>query len=162
METLQKKIKAFPIYDGNSGCDYHRIRLPFIFGAEYYDHKSYEPFIESKLMEYLETSEVIVFNPITILYGRRDKYNLRYVDLSKDVINSTTQYYLYGDISIKNEDDRHHIKHCKNISAYPNVHIIYKDGVNLKTMKDSGELYNIYNGLIGDTPPVRTENLVPQ
>jgi len=101
----------------------------------------------------LNVSDVIVFNPITILYGRRDKYNLRYVDLSKDVINTTTQYYLYGDISIKDEDDRHHIKHCKNISAYPNVHIIYKDGVNLKAMKDSGELYDIYNGLICNTPP---------
>jgi hypothetical protein len=48
----------------------------------------------------LNVSEVVVFNPITILYGRRDKYNLRYVDLSKDVINSVTQYYLYGDSSI--------------------------------------------------------------
>jgi len=110
----------------------------------------------------LNVSEVLVFNPITILYGRRDKYNLRYVDLSKDVINGITQYYLYGDISIQNEEDLHHIKHCKNISQYPNVHIIYKNGVNLKTMKTSGELYNIYDALISGTLSVSAENFVPQ
>jgi len=109
----------------------------------------------------LHVSEVLVFNPITILYGRRDTYNLRYIDLSNNVINNTTQYYLYGDISIKNENDRHHIKHCKNISSYSNVHITYKYGVNLKTMKSSGELYNIYEQLISGTLSMRAKHLIP-
>jgi hypothetical protein len=96
----------------------------------------------------LNVSDVIVFNPITILYGRRDKYNLKYIDLSIDVINKTTNYYLYGDMSITDINDTHHIKHCTNISNYINVNIIYKNGINLKQMKDSGDLFIIYNYII--------------
>ena len=75
----------------------------------------------------LNVSDVIVFKPITILYGRKNLYNLKYIDLSVDIINNTTQYYLYGDTSIKDENDLHHIKHCENISNYPNVNIVYKN-----------------------------------
>ena len=73
---------------------------------------------------------------------------MKYVDLSKNIINNITKYHLYGDTSIKNINDHHHIKHCKNISNYPNVNIIYKEGINLKQMKSDGELYNIYNNII--------------
>jgi hypothetical protein len=96
----------------------------------------------------LNVSDVVVFNPVTILYGRRTQYNLKYTDLSKDVINTTTKYYLYGDSSRININDTHHIKHCENIASYPNVNIIYKEGVDLRAMKDSGELYAIYNNII--------------
>jgi len=96
----------------------------------------------------LNVTDVIVFSPITILYGRRDRYNLRYVDLAKDIINSTTNYYLFGDVTIANENDLHHIKHCKNIEHYPNVKIIYKKGVNLVKMKETGELKAIYNTIL--------------
>jgi hypothetical protein len=96
----------------------------------------------------LNVTDVIAFNPITILYGRRDKYNLRYVDLAKDVINSTTNYYLFGDVTITNEKDFHHIKHCKNIGHYPNVKIIYKKGIDLSQMKKNGELRAIYNAIL--------------
>lgn len=97
----------------------------------------------------LNVADVIVFSPISILYGRRDQYNLKYVDLSQNVINSTTKYYLYGDASITDENNAHHIKHCKNIAHYPNVTITYKDGVDLRAMKDSGELLRIYTTIIG-------------
>jgi hypothetical protein len=96
----------------------------------------------------LNVSDVIVFKPITILYGRKNHYNLRYIDLSKDVINNTTKYYLIGDDSITDVNDLHHKKHCENICSYPNVKIVYKKGLDLKEMKESGELYNVYNSII--------------
>lgn len=97
----------------------------------------------------LNVADVIVFNPISILYGRRDKYHLSYVDLSKyGIINKTTNYYLYGDSSITNVNDNHHIKHCKNIDNRPNVKITYKNGIDLGKMKASGELYAIYKDII--------------
>jgi hypothetical protein len=96
----------------------------------------------------LNVSDVIVFKPITILYGRKNIYDLRYSDLSKGIINNTTRYYLYGDESITDINDDHHIKHCENIRSYPNVKIVYKKGINLKEMKASGELYAIYNSII--------------
>jgi hypothetical protein len=68
--------------------------------------------------------------------------------LSKDIINNTTNYYLYGDDGITDVNDVHHKKHCENIRSYPNVKIIYKKGMNLVEMKESGDLYNIYNSII--------------
>ena len=106
----------------------------------------------------LNVSEVIVFNPITILRGRKDKfnrqnqYNLKYVDLSQNVINETTKYYFYGDSSITDKNNYHHIKNCKNISHYPNVNITYKNGIDLYQIKITGELYNIYNGILNLEP----------
>lgn len=96
----------------------------------------------------LNVSDVIVFKPITILYGRKNIYDLRYSDLAKGIINNTTRYYLYGDESITNINDDHHIKHCENIRSYPNVKIVYKNGLDLKEMKTSGELYEIYKSII--------------
>jgi glycosyltransferase involved in cell wall biosynthesis len=61
-QTQIKKIKAFPLYMGASGCDYHRVRLPFIYGAEYYDHLFSAEFKVEKLMQYLEESDVAVLN----------------------------------------------------------------------------------------------------
>ena len=97
----------------------------------------------------LNVTDVLVFNPVTILYGRKDLYNLKYIDLSKNnIINNTTNYYLCGDKSIKNENDSQHIKHCINISNYRNVKIMYKNGLDLRQMRESGELYNIYKSVI--------------
>jgi hypothetical protein len=103
----------------------------------------------------LNVHEIIAFKPVTILQGRKDIYNLRFIDLSKDIINKTTKYYLYGDTSITNTADPHHISHCENIRKYPNVNVYYINGINLKRMKDSGKLYNIYDRIIRvqDKPP---------
>ena len=62
METEIKKIKAFPLYMGQSGCDYHRIRLPFIYGGEYYDNDAYKGFVVEKMLEYIGMSELLVYN----------------------------------------------------------------------------------------------------
>lgn len=55
-------IKAFPLFFENSGCGYHRVKLPFQFSAEYNDYKAYLPFKAERLFEYLAMSDVVVFN----------------------------------------------------------------------------------------------------
>lgn len=62
MEAVQNKVKAFPIYMADSGCGYHRIRLPFIHGHELYAHEHIKQVEVAKLMEYYESSEVLVMN----------------------------------------------------------------------------------------------------
>lgn len=96
----------------------------------------------------LNISDVVAFQPITILYRRKDKYNSRYIDLSNDIINNTTKYHLFGDVGFTNETDVHHVKHCKNISHYPNVEITYKKDINLVQLKKSGELLDIYTAIL--------------
>ncbi len=60
--TAFKKIKAFPFFMGESGCDYHRVRLPFIFAGEYYQDAVYKGFTLANLLEYLSVSELVVLN----------------------------------------------------------------------------------------------------
>lgn len=47
---------------GNAGCDYHRVKLPYIFAAEYVDDSPYRNFDPDKLLSYIEKSELVVFN----------------------------------------------------------------------------------------------------
>jgi hypothetical protein len=88
----------------------------------------------------LNVTSVIAFTPPTIRYDKN--IDEKYRDISK-YINTTTKYYLYGDLSISNNKDPHHISHSERISHYPNVFITKKEKVDLKKMRDSGELYNI-------------------
>jgi hypothetical protein len=55
-------IKAFPLYGHTSGCDYHRVRLPFIHSHEYVDHAFYKDFTIENADHYFERSEVIIYN----------------------------------------------------------------------------------------------------
>lgn len=57
-----KLVKALPIYVSNSGCDYHRIRLPFMAATGLYDGDFYKGFTIDRILEYMEQSDVIVFN----------------------------------------------------------------------------------------------------
>lgn len=125
---LDNKIKKYKkvIFTGNSAGAYAAI----LFGS------------------LLKIPLVITFNSITILYGRKHIYNPLYVNLSENVINDTTQYHLFTDTNIVNIKDNHHIYQSMNISKYPNVNITKKKGIDLKQMKISGELYNIYNEII--------------
>lgn len=59
---MEKKVKAFPFYMDNSGCDYHRVRLPFQYSSDLFDNDAHIGFSPDRIMEYLEKSEVIVFN----------------------------------------------------------------------------------------------------
>ncbi|MBU7577211.1 MAG: glycosyltransferase [Flavihumibacter sp.] len=67
-------IKAFPLYTSNSGCDYHRVRLPFMYPPDSWDHSAYNDFDIERLLEYIEASEVVVWNrfcPIDINHIER-------------------------------------------------------------------------------------------
>lgn len=62
--TIQptQKLKIFPLYMEASGCDYHRVRLPFLHGFEYVDDSPYKDFDTAKLLEYIEASQIVVVN----------------------------------------------------------------------------------------------------
>ena len=91
----------------------------------------------------LNITAVIAFIPQTF---RIQKINIdeKYRDL-KPFINTTTQYYLYGDISITNPHSFHHISHCERIvdgsTESPNITIIKKNPLDLiKIVWIEGEL----------------------
>jgi hypothetical protein len=92
----------------------------------------------------LNVKSVVAFIPPTIRHD--ENIDEKYRDISK-YINTTTNYYLYGDLSVSNKTDPHHISQCERISHHPNVFIIKKYQINLKKMRDSGELYQILHTL---------------
>lgn len=77
---------------------------------------------------------VISFIPQTIL---TNPININYINL-KTVINKNSKYILYGDTSIQNINDNHHISHCENIEQFTNVKIIKNSSCNLKELRDNG------------------------
>lgn len=95
----------------------------------------------------LNITNVVAFMPQTIL---RNKQNVdeKYRDISK-YINNTTKYYIYGDVSIQDVYDCHHISHCERISHHSNVFLERREKVDIKKMRDSGELFFILNSLVG-------------
>jgi glycosyltransferase involved in cell wall biosynthesis len=56
------KIKLYPLYLGNAGCDYHRVKLPCVHGAGYMDDSPYQDFDVNNLLKYIDVSELVVFN----------------------------------------------------------------------------------------------------
>jgi hypothetical protein len=84
-------------------------------------------------------SNVIAFASPTKLFNEKFK---EYRDL-KTVINTTTQYTLYGNMRITNENDPHHISHFENIEEFANVKVIKRDQLNLKAMCSSQEIKKI-------------------
>ena len=46
--------------------------------------------------------------------------------------------------------DCHHISHCERISHHSNVILVKKKHINLKEMRDNGELYAILNSLVNN------------
>lgn len=74
-------------------------------------------------------NHVISFIPQTILQNP-------YSNL-KNKINKNTKYVLYGDKSIKDVNNHHHILHCENLECFPN------EGVDVKMLRDTGELKKI-------------------
>jgi hypothetical protein len=91
-----------------------------------------------------KVSHVIGFIAPTIL--RNPKYKI-YTDL-KEYICPTTQYLLYGDVSIRNKLDAHHISHCEYIECFPNVKVVRNEYVDLRKMRDVGELKKIIDGVL--------------
>ena len=95
----------------------------------------------------LNVKYVLAFIPQTIRHNKN--IDEKYRDISI-FINSTTKYYVYGDLSVNCVNHCHHISHCQRISHHPNVTLIKKHRVDLKKMRNSGELYLILNSLVNN------------
>tara|TARA_R110002074_G_C12230874_1_gene638241 strand:+ start:63 stop:665 length:603 start_codon:yes stop_codon:yes gene_type:complete len=89
-------------------------------------------------------NNVISFIPQTIL---NNPINLKYSNL-KNIINKNTKYIIYGDTSIQNKNDNHHILHCENIGCFPNVKIIKNNGLHMKQLRDNGSLKKIIDDCV--------------
>lgn len=89
-------------------------------------------------------NNVISFIPQTII---RNPINSKYSNM-KNVINENTIYFLYGDKSIQDINNNHHILHCKNIENFPNVKIIESEKCDLKKLRDSGYIKNLIDSII--------------
>ena len=92
----------------------------------------------------LKVTYVLAFIPQTILY--KSNKIPEYCNL-KRFINEITEYHIYGDVNVKNPKDPHHISHCENI-LQDNVFLKRKEGISLKNMRDSGELFTIINSIL--------------
>lgn len=83
-------------------------------------------------------NNVISFVPQTII---KNPINVNYSNL-KNIINVSTKYLLYGDKSIQDINDMHHISHCQNIEHFANVKIIKGENCILKDLRDNGFIKN--------------------
>ena len=110
----------------------------------------------------LNIDKVIAFKPQTILnkeyyyiddnniglYNNKNGFNYKYINL-KNIINNNTLYYIFGDTNILfDEDHLHHIIHCENININSNVILNTDYTVDLKQMRDNGDLLNILKNII--------------
>ncbi len=97
----------------------------------------------------LNVTKVIAFIPQTILKNQLliKNYDKKYINL-KNIINKDTKYYVYGDLSITHINDSHHISQVTNIEHFPNVTVYKRNSINIKNMKNSGELLNILQNII--------------
>jgi len=87
---------------------------------------------------------IISFIPQTILVN---PINSNYINL-KPFINTHSKYILYGDISIQDIHDLHHISHCENIEQFTNVSITKHDKCVIKELRDTGVIKHILDTII--------------
>lgn len=90
---------------------------------------------------------VIAFTPQTKL---TTFINLRYKDLIY-YINSKTKYILYGNTSIKNKNNCHHISHCNRFRKFKNITIFKPTGFSIKKFRDGGDLTRLLNKIMNET-----------
>jgi len=91
-------------------------------------------------------NHVISFIPQTIIVN---PINKNYINLNT-VINKNVKYMLYGDTSIQNVNDPHHISQCENIEQFANVKIIKSKGCNLKQLRDDGFIKKTIDNILFD------------
>ena len=89
-------------------------------------------------------NNVISFIPQTIL---NNPINSEYSNL-KNIINKKTNYLLYGDLSIQDINNNHHISHCENLEEFTNVTIIKGENCILKNLRDNGYIKNLIDSII--------------
>lgn len=87
----------------------------------------------------LNVKTVIAFRPQTFLDKVLPDYSSEYCDVKK-FINNTTQYYVYGDSSLEDENDIHSIKYCDHIDNFNNLNVIRIPNFDIKEYKDKGLL----------------------
>jgi hypothetical protein len=97
----------------------------------------------------LKINTVIAFIPQTKLRSIENGLEMdgAYLDL-RNFICSTTQYYIYGNPTIIDETNHHHISHCENIADLSNVQFTRIENLDLPKMRDNGELYIILREII--------------
>ena len=122
---LKEKIKGYSmvLFTGNSGGGYGCILFGSLLNVDY----------------------VLAFMPPTILY--LDDKDPKYKNLAP-LINDTTEYFIYGNTSITDIKNPHHIRHCDNINIKPNVNVFKIKELSVKGLRDSGELVNIINSIL--------------
>jgi len=91
-----------------------------------------------------KVTHVIGFVAPTVL--RNPRYKI-YTDL-KEYLCPTTHYLLYGDVTVRNPLDAHHISQCEHIEDFPNVKVVRIEGIDLKKMRDVGELKKIMDEVL--------------
>lgn len=89
-------------------------------------------------------NNVISFIPQAII---KNPINLNYSNI-KTVINKNTSYLLYGDKSVQNNDNVHHISQCENLEHLFNVKIIKGENCILKNLRDNGYIKNLIDTII--------------
>ena len=98
----------------------------------------------------LNVETVLAFRPQTIIpaWVSQNKDTEKYINLNAH-INKTTKYVIYGEMKAgKDQDPYHHISHCENIEEHDNVNIIRMHSVDLRSMRDKGELRGIFSKFI--------------
>jgi len=93
----------------------------------------------------LHINSVLAFFPQTFRTAKN--IDEKYRDTA-NYISNITKYYLYGELNIQCEQHCHHISHCERISHHPNVFLTKMYNIDLRRMRDNGELYEILKKLI--------------
>jgi hypothetical protein len=75
--------------------------------------------------------------------------NKNYSNL-KNIINSNTKYILFGDLSIKDIYDYHHISQCEILENFINVKIFKNPSIDLKILRDTGVIKNLIDEIINE------------
>lgn len=122
---LQGKIHGYDrvLFIGNSGGGYAAL----LFGALLHVHR------------------VVAFVPPTLLMS--PGFEDRYRDVVPFVEAATqTKFVVYGDCSITDETHPHHIRHCNRLPQ--NVTVVRRQGIDLRKIRDSGELLEIVSDII--------------
>ncbi|GAO43785.1 hypothetical protein [Flavihumibacter petaseus] len=93
-------LRAFPLYTKHSGCDYHRVHLPFNFASQYLDAPFFEGYSIEKTLDYIMDADLVVWNracPIDInhILGFRKRSGLKIVVDLDDWVELPVRHPLY-------------------------------------------------------------------
>jgi predicted esterase YcpF (UPF0227 family) len=95
-----------------------------------------------------DVTKVIAFIPRVVCPEESSPVvDQKYSDL-RNFINDTTIYFLYGDMSVSDKNDSHHISQCEYLEQFKNIILFRKNNINMKEMKNNGELKRILDRAI--------------